>query len=83
MKKRMINDAVLKGFPLEDYVKLLDAKAEHAMNTYIIGYMKQYDGEYQKKPINNYEENEWRYLVPDENETKWFWTTGLYDLAFS
>lgn len=55
VKNRMINDTVLKGFPLDDYVKILDAKVVHAMNTHIIGYMKQYNGVYQKNPINNYE----------------------------
>lgn len=78
IKKRLINDTILKGFPMGDYVKMLGAKVEHAMNTHIIGYLKQYEGVYQKKQINNYEENEWRYLVPDENGTKWFWSKNAY-----
>ena len=40
--------------------------------------MKKYIGEYKKKSINNYEENEWRYIVPDENDKKWFWSKADY-----
>ena len=78
VKKRLAEDTVLKGFPLEDYVKMLSAKQEHAFNTHIIGYLKQYEGKYQKKSINNYAENEWRYIVPDEDGTNWFWSKDAY-----
>ena len=78
VKKQLANDTLIKGFPLDDFVKMMTAKQEHAINTYIIGYLKQYQGEYQKRPINNYEENEWRYLVPDLEGTEWFWTKSDY-----
>ena len=78
VKKQLANDTLIKGFPLDDFVKMMTAKQEHAINTYIIGYLKQYQGEYQKRPINNYEENEWRYLVPDLGGTEWFWTKSDY-----
>lgn len=78
VKAQLAKDTLIKGFPLEDYVKMLSAEQEHAVNTHIIGYLKKYEGIYNKKPINNYEENEWRYLVPDEEGTDWFWTKDEY-----
>ena len=78
VKARLANDTLIKGFPLGDYVKMLSAEQEHAVNTHIIGYLKKYEGIYNKKPINNYEENEWRYLVPDEKGTEWFWSKEEY-----
>ena len=51
---------------------------EHAINTHIIGYLKKYEGVYKSKPINNYEENEWRFLVPDVVGTSWFWSEKDY-----
>lgn len=54
------------------------AEIEHSVNTHIIGYLKKYMGIYKSKPINNYEENEWRFLVPDEGETTWFWKRQDY-----
>lgn len=78
VKEKLVKDTILKGFPIADYAEKLGAEKEHAINTHIIGYLKKYVGEYQKKPINNYEENEWRYLVPDEGETKWLWSKEEY-----
>ena len=78
VKAQLAKDTLIKGFPLEDYVKMLSAEQEHAVNTHIIGYLKKYEGIYNKKPINNYEENEWRYLVPDEEGTDWFWAKEAY-----
>ena len=78
VKAQLAKDTLIKGFPLENYVKMLSAEQEHAVNTHIIGYLKKYEGIYNKKPINNYEENEWRYLVPDEKGTNWFWTKEDY-----
>lgn len=78
VKKQLANDTLIKGFPLGDFVKMMNAKQEHAINTHIIGYLKQYQGEYQKRPINNYTENEWRYLVPDLKGTEWFWSKDDY-----
>ena len=78
VKKKLVEDTVLKGFPLEDYIKILNAKQEHAINTHIIGYLKMYEGPYIDDTINNYEENEWRYLVPDKEGTEWFWSKEDY-----
>lgn len=52
---------------------------EHAMITHIIGYLQKYIGEFKSKPVNNYEENEWRFLVPDEDGTTWFWDKTDYE----
>ena len=78
IKKKLMEDTLLKGFPFEDYIKILSAEKEHAVNTRIIGYLKMYEGLYMGKPINNYEENEWRYIVPDKKGTEWFWTKDEY-----
>lgn len=60
------------------YANLKKAQYEHAVNTHIIGFLKKYQGEYRNKPINNYEENEWRFLVPDKDGTEWFWSRENY-----
>ena len=65
-------------FNCSEYSKYLESLEEHSTNTHIIGYLKKYMGEYKSKPINNYEENEWRFLVPDENGTNWFWSQKDY-----
>ena len=57
----------------KEMIGIFKAKEEHSINTHIIGYLKKYMGVYKSKPINNYEENEWRFLVPDEDGTRWFW----------
>lgn len=78
VKKDLLRRAALSSFPLGDYARMLNTQTEHAINTHIIGYLKKYEGVYIDGPIINYEENEWRYLVPDENETKWFWSEDDY-----
>ena len=78
IKKDLVLKTALGGFPLGSYAKLLSAQTEHAINTHIIGYLKKYEGVYRNSPINNYEENEWRFLVPDEEGTKWFWSKDDY-----
>lgn len=78
VKEDLVKQTIFSGFPIGEYAKIVNAEREHAINTYIIGYLKKYIGEYKKKPINNYEENEWRYIVPDENDTKWFWSKTDY-----
>ncbi len=49
----------------------MNAQIEHNVNINIVGYMKKYMGTYKNKEINNYVENEWRFIVPDTEETKW------------
>lgn len=78
VQNKLINDTVIKGFPLDVYSKFLTAKMEHVINTHIIGYLKKYKGVYHNHSINNYVENEWRYIVPDVENTKWFWNKKSY-----
>jgi hypothetical protein len=78
VKAKLINDTIYKSFPLKEFAKMMGAQQEHSVNTHIIGYLKKYEGKYKGKKINNYEENEWRYLVPDEDGTKWFWSKEEY-----
>lgn len=44
----------------------------------LIGYIKKYEGKYKKKKINNYEENEWRYVVERDIEIPWHWSEEDY-----
>ena len=62
-----------------ELTRLIGAKQEHVINTHIIGYLKKYESVYRGKPINNYEENEWRFLVPDQYGTRWFWSRQKYE----
>ena len=78
-KDKIFRETVLNGLPLDMYAKRLNAQLEHDVNTYIVGYMKKYKGEYKGKPINNYVENEWRFIVPDTKDTKWMWSKDAYD----
>lgn len=78
VRKKMIEDTIFRGFPLEDYAKMMNAKQEHSLNTHIIGYLKKYEGEFADDDIINYEENEWRFIVPDEDGTRWFWSKEDY-----
>lgn len=78
-KDKMLSETVVRSLPLGMYAKTLNAQLQHDVNTYIVGYMKKYEGEYKGKPINNYVENEWRFIVPDTNETKWMWSKKEYD----
>lgn len=77
-KKKLIENTMIKRFPFDDYIKIFNAQQEHAINTHIIGYLKMYKGVYIGNSINNYEENEWRYIVPDTKGTEWFWTRDEY-----
>jgi hypothetical protein len=78
IKQKLLNDTIFRGLPVADYARIIMAHEEHAINTHIIGYLKKYEGYYKGTPINNYEENEWRYLVPDNEGTKWFWSKEDY-----
>lgn len=78
VQQSLNQDTIVKGFPLEDFAKIKSAEIGHAYNTHIIGYLKKYKSPYKGDIINNYEENEWRYIVPEQDETKWFWTRQEY-----
>lgn len=78
-KDKMLRETVVRSLPLDMYAKTLNAQLQHDVNTYIVGYMKKYEGEYKGRPINNYVENEWRFIVPDTNKTKWMWSKKEYD----
>ena len=51
----------------------------HNANVSIHGMVKKYRGEYNGKEQINYDENEWRYLVEDTNNTPWFWRKEDYE----
>lgn len=78
VKNYLFNQTLHGSFPLSDLVRMLSAQTKHDINTHIIGYLKKYEGVNRNNPINNYEENEWRYLVPDKDGTKWFWSKEDY-----
>lgn len=78
-KEKMLHEAILNKLPLDMYIKKMNAQIEHNVNINIVGYMKKYMGTYKNKEINNYVENEWRFIVPDTEETKWMWSKKEYD----
>ena len=41
------------------------------LRPYSLGFLKKYESEWKGEPYNNYDENEWRYIVEDSNPTKW------------
>lgn len=49
-----------------------------AANRKLLGYIKRYESEWQGKPLVNYVENEWRYVVGDSEQTRWFWNRADY-----
>ena len=49
-----------------------------AANRKLFGYMKKYTSEWMGKPLVNYEENEWRYVIEESLETPWYWTRDEY-----
>lgn len=53
--------------------------SSHSANQSIHGMVKKYNGEYNGTVQINYEENEWRYLVEDTDNTPWFWNKKEYD----
>lgn len=61
-----------KGELLFDLPYFFNAMEDGLAHNYLLGYMKKYMGEWQKKPYCNYEENEWRYVVKEgEDEIEW------------
>lgn len=48
----------------------------HKANVSIHGMVKKYYDDV--KDQRNYDENEWRYLVEDTNDTPWFWSKEVY-----
>ena len=78
VRKELINHTIFKGFPFEDFIKMKEAENAHYLNTHIIGFLKKYNDNYIDDLINNYEENEWRYIVPDIKGTEWMWTEEDY-----
>jgi hypothetical protein len=40
--------------------------------------LKRYESEWQGKPLVNYVENEWRFVVGESEQTPWFWNREDY-----
>jgi hypothetical protein len=45
---------------------------------FICGFVKQYNGEHKGKAQCNYEENEWRYVVEENDNIQWKWSEDQY-----
>ena len=68
LHKRDNNDVILKG-SIMPVIKFLYDRIAY---TYSIGFMKKHIGKWRNKDYCNYDENEWRYIVPDgEDGIKW------------
>ena len=63
-----------------ELVALINYNNSHDANVSINGMVKRYYREDEDKGlINNYEENEWRYLVDDTEDTPWLWDKEVYN----
>lgn len=70
VRKELVTRTILKDFPFDDFIKMKEDENAHYLNTHIIDFLKKYNDNYIDNPINNYEENEWRFIVPDINGTR-------------
>lgn len=65
--------------PKPQIAALINHNNAHSANESIHGMVKKYYGEYNGNTQINYEENEWRFLVEDTENTPWFWNKAEYD----
>jgi len=68
---REVEKAVLSGFinNMNVFIKELE---DTRSRIYSLGFLKKYSGEWKKKTYCNYQENEWRYIIPDwDKDVKW------------
>ena len=62
-----INSNIING--------IIDNKAKY----YMLGFIKKYKGEWKGREYNNYNENEWRYIVEEgKNNILWKWSEKEY-----
>ena len=76
-EKQVSIDLKARSFP--QLVAFFNRINAHSANQSIHGMTKKYYGEYDGQPQINYEENEWRYLIEDTEDTPWFWNKAKYD----
>ena len=54
---------------ISEYIKYLEDIQAYI---YLIGFLKKYNGEWKGEPYCNYNENEWRFIIPDGfNKIRW------------
>ncbi len=63
---------------VNNIVPFVNHHIAQAANRKLFGYVKRYESEWQGKPLVNYIENEWRYVVDDIDNTLWFWNKDDY-----
>ena len=64
--------------PIPGLAEGLNAIQAEDRNDALCGYVKPYSGVYQGRTVENYPENEWRYLVKDSAQTPWLRTMDEY-----
>lgn len=63
---------------LKKMVPFINHNNAYFANRKLFGYMKRYESEWKGKPLVNYVENEWRYVVGETLKTPWFWSRKDY-----
>lgn len=70
---------IFQGFPVAMYIQTLELEKEQDLCATSVRCFKKYEGQYKNKPINNYLENEWRYIVLESEKIKWKWSKEEYE----
>lgn len=63
---------------VNNIVPFINHNNAYAANRKLFGYLKRYESEWQGKPLVNYVENEWRFVVGESEQTPWFWNREDY-----
>ena len=63
---------------VNNIVPFINHNNAYAANRKLCGYLKRYESEWQGKPLVNYVENEWRFVVGESEQTPWFWNRADY-----
>lgn len=69
----------LKAGTFPQLVAFFNRINAHSANQSIYGMTKKYYGNHDGQTQINYEENEWRYIVGDTENTPWFWSKARHD----
>lgn len=66
-----------KSGDIPELVNFINMCTSSSANRYLWGFSKKYWN--RERDICNYEENEWRYIVPEFEDVKWLWGGSEYD----
>ena len=63
---------------VQNIVPFINLNKAYSANRSLFGYLKRYESEWKRKPYINYNENEWRFVIGESEQTPWFWTREDY-----